>query len=93
LWNEDGRLPLPLMARLRAQGLTVGDNQPYSGRGGHGHTLQAHADPRGLANALIEVRQDLIDTHHGAAQWSALLAKVLAEVLSDQQIFEAESAA
>ncbi len=90
LWNEDGRLSQPLMARLRAQGLTVGDNQPYSGRGGHGHTLQAHADPRGLANALIEVRQDLIDTHHGAAQWSALLAKVLAEVLSDRQIFGAE---
>jgi predicted N-formylglutamate amidohydrolase len=90
LWNEDGRLPLPLMARLRAQGLTVGDNQPYSGRGGHGHTLHVHAEPRGLANALIEVRQDLIDTHHGAAQWSELLAKVLAEVLSDRQIFVAE---
>jgi predicted N-formylglutamate amidohydrolase len=90
LWNQDGRLPLPLMARLRAQGLTVGDNQPYSGHGSHGHTLHAHAEPRGLANALIEVRQDLIDTHHGAAQWSALLAKVLAEVLSDRGIFEAE---
>jgi predicted N-formylglutamate amidohydrolase len=93
LWNDDERLPLPLMARLRAQGLTVGDNQPYSGRGGHGCTLHVHAEPRGLANALIEVRQDLIDTHHGAAQWSALLARVLAEVLGDRQILKTESAA
>jgi predicted N-formylglutamate amidohydrolase len=92
LWNEDGRLPLPLMARLRAQGLTVGDNQPYSGRGGHGHTLHVHAEPRGLANALIEVRQDLIDTYHAAAEWSALLAKVLAEALGDREIFKAEGA-
>ncbi len=93
LWNDDGRLPLPLIARLRAQGLPVGDNQPYSGRGGHGCTLHAHAEPRGLANVLIEVRQDLIDTHHGAADWSALLARVLAEVLGDRQIFTTESAA
>ena len=28
LWNRDSRLPAPLMATLRAQGLTVGDNEP-----------------------------------------------------------------
>jgi predicted N-formylglutamate amidohydrolase len=93
LWNDDDRLPLPVIARLRAQGLAVGDNQPYTGRGGHGCTLHVHAEPRGLANVLIEMRQDLIDTHHGAAQWSALLARVLAEVLGDRQIFTTESAA
>jgi predicted N-formylglutamate amidohydrolase len=88
LWNEDPRLPQPVMAKLRAQGITVGDNEPYSGRGGCGHTLQDHADRRGLANVLIEVRQDLIDTHHGAAEWAALLAKVLSEVLSDSRILQ-----
>jgi predicted N-formylglutamate amidohydrolase len=28
LWNRDPRLPLPFMAKLRALGLTVGDNEP-----------------------------------------------------------------
>ncbi len=88
LWNDDPRLPRPVMANLRAQGIAVGDNEPYSGRGGCGHTLQEHADRRGLANVLIEVRQDLIDTHQGATQWAALLAKVLSEVLSDSRILQ-----
>jgi len=87
LWNRDPRLPLPFMAKLRALGLTVGDNEPYSGRGGHGYSQQRHADKRGLANALIEMRQDLIDTHQGGEHWSALLASVLSEALSDDALF------
>ena len=89
LWNRDGRLPVPLMARLRARGLTVGDNEPYSGRDNHGYTLHVHAEPRGLANVLIEVRQDLIDTHHGAAEWAELLGETLQAILADPTIFEA----
>lgn len=91
LWNQDPRLSQPVMAKLRAQGIAVGDNEPYSGCGGCGHSLQDHADRRGLANVLIEVRQDLIDTHHGAAQWAALLGKVLSEVLSDSRILQGAS--
>ena len=87
LWNRDPRLPLPLMAKLRALGLTVGDNEPYSGRDGHGYSQQRHADKRGLANALIEVRQDLIDTHQGGEHWAALLASVLSEALRDDALF------
>jgi predicted N-formylglutamate amidohydrolase len=87
LWNRDPRLPLPLMAKLRALGLTVGDNEPYSGRDGHGYSQQRHADQRGLANALIEVRQDLIDTHQGGEHWAALLASVLSEALRDDALF------
>lgn len=88
LWNEDPRLPVPLMARFRAQGITVGDNEPYSGRDRHGYTLHVHAEPRGLANVLIEMRQDLIDTHHGAAEWTARLGDSLAAILEDQSIFQ-----
>jgi predicted N-formylglutamate amidohydrolase len=90
LWNRDPRLPRPLMAKLRALGIEVGDNEPYSGRNVHGYTLHVHAEPRGLANALIEVRQDLIDTHHSAAEWAERLGAVMVEVLSDPEIFEAE---
>jgi len=88
LWNDDPRLPYPVMDKLRARGIQAGDNEPYSGRGGHGYTMQTHADSQGLPNVLIELRQDLIDTHHGAAEWAALIGDVLGEVLSDPQVFE-----
>ena len=91
LWNKDPRLPVALMAGLRARGVVVGDNEPYSGRDGHGYTLQRHAEPRGLANVLIEIRQDLIDTHHGAAAWSKILTEVLGRVLSDPEIYRSAS--
>ena len=44
----------------------------------------------GLANALIEVRQDLIDTHHGAADWAECLAPALEEVLRDPTLYRVE---
>ncbi|MEE8501019.1 MAG: hypothetical protein V3S27_10640 [Kiloniellales bacterium] len=34
---------------------------------------------RALANVLIEVRQDLIDTPHGAAEWTGRLGKALCQ--------------
>lgn len=82
LWDHDGRLPLPLMETLRARGIAVGDNQPYSGRDVQGYTLRLHAESRGLLNVLIEVRQDLIDTHHGAAEWVEVLGEALVMVLA-----------
>ena len=84
------RLPKPLMDRLRADGLTVGDNLPYSGADEHGYSQHVHGDRRGLANALIEVRQDLIDTHHGAAEWAERLGPVLEEVLRDPELYKVE---
>ena len=90
LWNRDPRLPQPLMARLRAEGLTVGDNLPYSGADEHGYTQHTHGDRRGLANVLIEVRQDLIDTHQGAADWADRLGAALAAVLGDPGLYKVE---
>lgn len=90
LWNRDPRLPRPLMERLRAEGLTVGDNEPYSGADGHGYTQHTHGDRRGLANVLIEVRQDLIDTHQGAAQWSGRLGAALESVLRNPALYRVE---
>lgn len=81
LWHRDGGLAGPLLAALRAQGLCVGDNEPYSARGGHASSLQMHAARRGLPSAVIEVRQDLIDTRHGAREWAELLGEILSEVL------------
>jgi predicted N-formylglutamate amidohydrolase len=91
LWNRDARLPLPLLARLGAEAdLCIGDNEPYTGRDEHGYSIIAHGERRGLAHALIEVRQDLIDTHHGAQAWAERLAGILAEVLADGRLYRIE---
>lgn len=88
LWNEDGRLPQPLIARLRASGIVVGDNEPYSGRIGFGYTTEVHGDDRRLANVLIEIRQDLIDTHHGAREWAGVLGQALSETLKNPELYK-----
>lgn len=82
LWDHDGRLPVPFMEALRARGIAVGDNQPYSGHDVQGYTLRRHAEAHDLPNVLVEVRQDLIDTHHGAAEWVGVLGTALVTVLA-----------
>jgi predicted N-formylglutamate amidohydrolase len=63
--------------------LVIGDNEPYSGRGSVGYTTKRHAESVGLPNVLIEIRQDLIDTHHGAEAWADRLATALRRVLAE----------
>lgn len=77
LWDRDPRLPHALLAALRQEpGLVVGDNEPYSGQL-KGDTMYRHCTCRGLPHALIEIRQDLIDTDHGAQEWAERLARIL----------------
>ncbi len=60
LWDKDPRLALALLEGLRViPDIEVGDNVPYSGQL-KGDTLYRHGTMRGLAHALVEVRQDLI---------------------------------
>lgn len=88
LWNADGRLARPLMQRLAAQGVAVGDNQPYSGQDRHGHTMPRHAEDTGLPHALIEIRQNLIDTAAGVEEWATKLAEALNPLLADAGLFQ-----
>lgn len=62
LHDIDTRLADALLdaADDRLPGRRVERNQPYGPRDGVTHTLQAHALPRGLPNAMIEVRNDLL---------------------------------
>jgi len=91
LWNRDPRLPRPLMAVLAEDPtIVVGDNEPYSGRGNVGYTTRRHAESAGLPHVLIEVRQDLIDTHHGAEAWAHRLAAALKRVLAERGPFRRE---
>ena len=85
LWDCDDRLAAPFMASLRAQGLNVGDNEPYDGAL-RGDTMFDHATLPGFAHLLIEVRQDLIATPAGVAEWAGRLAPVLADGLAAPHI-------
>lgn len=81
LWDKDPRLALPLLECLRTiPGILVGDNAPYTGQL-KGDTLYRHGTRRGLAHALIEVRQDLILGPEGQAEWATRLAEVLRKVV------------
>jgi predicted N-formylglutamate amidohydrolase len=82
LWDKDPRFALPLLDALRTiPDVEVGDNVPYSGQL-KGDTLYRHATMRGLAHALIELRQDLIFGEEGQAEWAGHLARVLPQALS-----------
>jgi predicted N-formylglutamate amidohydrolase len=75
LYNEDeraSRLAIPLLA---AEGLMVGDQQPYSGRLLNA-TMNRHAEAHGRHYFGLEVRQDLIADEAGQARWASLVARV-----------------
>ena len=86
LWDKDPRLPAPLLAALAQEedlqpaDHLVGDNEPYDGALA-GDTIDDVATSRGLANALIELRQDLVATQESAEAWAARLARIIAPIL------------
>lgn len=87
LWDNDPRLPVPLIEALRADGRwCVGDNQPYSGRGTLGGTVETHATPAGYPNALLEVRQDLIAAPEGVDLWAGVIGDALEPLLGDPSL-------
>ncbi len=80
LWNRDSRIAVPLMEKLEARGLNVGDNEPYSGK--HlAYTIDMHAAAAGLANCVIEINQDQLTDAAGVARWAAILDDVMKEIL------------
>jgi predicted N-formylglutamate amidohydrolase len=81
LWDNDLRLAKPLLDGFYAEGdLIVGDNEPYSGQL-EGDCLWQHATCRGLVNALIEIRQDLIRDAAGQEAWGLRLARIVQAIL------------
>jgi predicted N-formylglutamate amidohydrolase len=79
LYNEDeraARLAIPL---LEAEGLIVGDQQPYSGKLLNA-TMNRHAEAYGRPYFGIEIRQDRIGDEAGQAEWAERLGRVAREV-------------
>jgi predicted N-formylglutamate amidohydrolase len=88
IWDFDPRLNRALLGALRAEpDLVVGENEPYQG-GYAGDTIDRHCLRRGLAHALVEVRQDLIDAPDKARAWGNRLARLLAQLLADPILYE-----
>jgi predicted N-formylglutamate amidohydrolase len=82
LYNQDergARLAIPL---LQAEGLTVGDQQPYSGKILNA-TMNRHAEADGRPYFGIEIRQDLIGHEGGQAEWAERLARIANRVALD----------
>jgi predicted N-formylglutamate amidohydrolase len=77
LYNRDNRLALTMMELLRAEGLVVGDNQPYAVSDESDYTIPVHAEKRGLPYGEIEIRQDLIADEAGQAEWAERIARLL----------------
>jgi predicted N-formylglutamate amidohydrolase len=84
LWNDDSRLPDPLLEQLRRDpSLVVGDNEPYSARASYEYTLTAHARPRALPHCSLEVRQDLMGTPDEARAWGRRLAPAISTAVKE----------
>lgn len=78
--DRDERFARNLEAGLRRDpALVVGMNEPYSPADRVFHTLERHAERRGLAPLMIEIRNDLIRTEDGQASWAHRLAPLLRE--------------
>ncbi len=75
LYNTDdraARLAIPLFA---AEGLVVGDQQPYSGKLLNA-TMNRHAEAEGRPYLGIEVRQDQIGDAQGQDLWAGRLVRI-----------------
>jgi predicted N-formylglutamate amidohydrolase len=78
LYNRNPRLSKVLMGLLLAEGgLTVAENDPYRVSDETDYGVPVHAEAAGLDYAEIEIRQDLIETEAGQAEWAARLARLL----------------
>ena len=79
LYNEDERLAPAAIAALEAEGLTVGDQQPYSGKLLNA-TMNRHAEANHIAYVGIEMRQDLVGDTAGQRLYAERLGRMCKKV-------------
>jgi len=79
LYNEDDRLAAAAIAALEAEGLNVGDQQPYSGKQLNA-TMNRHAEGNAIPYVGIEMRQDLVADAVGQALFAERLGEMCKKV-------------
>lgn len=77
LYNRDVRLGRALLELLRAEGLVVGDNEPYAVSDLSDYGVVVYGERRGIAHVEIEIRQDLLDGETGQRAWAERFARLL----------------
>ncbi|WP_379554644.1 N-formylglutamate amidohydrolase [Qipengyuania sp. DGS5-3] len=80
LYNQDDSAARHAIRLFGEQGLTVGDNEPYSGKELNA-TMDRHAEAHGIPYLTIEVRQDQITNEAGQARWAMMIADIAGRVL------------
>lgn len=75
LYNQDDRAARLAIPLLEAEGLIVGDQEPYSGKVLNA-TMNRHAEADGRPYLGIEVRQDQIASPAQQAEWAEQLARI-----------------
>lgn len=79
LYNEDDRAARIAIPLLKAEGLCVGDQQPYSGKLLNA-TMNRHAEASARPYFGIEIRQDQIGNAADQALWAERLTRICNEV-------------
>jgi predicted N-formylglutamate amidohydrolase len=78
LYNREPRFARHVLEALRQErGLIVAENRPYALSDATDYTVPHHAESRGLPCVEIEIRQDLIRTAAGQAQWAGRIGRAL----------------
>lgn len=81
LHDTDSRLADAMLEAAALGPYRVERNSPYGPEDGVTHTLRLHALPLGLANVMIEVRNDLVRDEAGVEAVSAYLADLISGAL------------
>lgn len=79
LYDQDERGARAAMPLLEAEGLIVGDQLPYSGKV-YNAAIERHVESEGRPYLYLEIRQDLIATPDGQAEWAERLHRVCNQV-------------
>ena len=79
LYNEDDRLAAAAIAALDAEDMTVGDQQPYSGKLLNA-TMNRHAEANDIPYVGIEMRQDLVGNAAGQGLFADRLSRMCSKV-------------
>ena len=75
LYNQDDRAARLAIPLLKAEGLMVGNQQPYSGKLLNA-TMNRHAEADGRPYLGIEIRQDQIETPAQHDEWAERLTRI-----------------
>jgi predicted N-formylglutamate amidohydrolase len=80
LYNRERRFARHVLEALRQEReLVVAENRPYALSDATDYTVPHHAEARGLPCVEIEIRQDLIRSEAGQAEWSERIGRALTQ--------------